>query len=506
MLVPARSDAAVAARTSRAVRVASVPAEAWLLGGLVALGAVLRFATLGAQSYWFDEAQAAHELHLSLGSMLSSMVAVETAPPLYFVLGWVWAHLFGTGEVALRSLSALAGVALIPLAYLCGRELVSRRAGLLAAAFVAVNPFMIWYSQEAREYMLVAALCAASLFWFLRAWRDPSGRHIAWWTLFSVLALLTHYFAGFLIAPEALWLLYIARNRASVVAVVVIGVVGLALIPLLVHHATASLLGFITGTHLSTRVQEVPIAFALGPPFDTSALRFGLIGAAVLAALVIFLVLGGADRDELRGVGVAAALAAVVLLVPLVLALLGEDYYIERALIPAWLLIAIIVAAACTTRRFRVPGSILAAVLLAVFAYGLIRIDTDAGYQRPDWRAVAQALGAPAGSRAVIVYDGLATDPLAVYLPGVPWKDPVGPVSVGEVDVVGYPWQTTAAPLPTGVKLIATRRVDDSLVARFSIAPGWRLTPGQIALRGGRLLGPAPQGAVVLVQGAHAAG
>ncbi len=506
MLVPARSDAAVAARTSRAVRVASVPAEAWLLGGLVALGALLRFATLGSQSYWFDEAQAAHELHLSLGSMLSSMVAVETAPPLYFVVGWGWAHLFGTGEVALRSLSALAGTALIPVAYLCGRELVSRRAGLLTAAFVAVNPFMVWYSQEAREYMLVALLCGASLVFFLRAWRDPSGRHIAWWTLFSVLALLTHYFAGFLIAPEGLWLVYVARNRASLIAVAVVGLVGLSLIPLLVGHATASLLGFITGTHLSTRIQEVPIAFALGPPFETSLLGYGLIGAAALAAIVIFLVLGGADRDELRGVGVAATLAAVVLLVPLGLALLGTDYYIERALTPAWLPLAIVVAAACTTRRFRVPGAILATVLLAIFTYGLVRIDTDTSYQRPDWRAVAKALGPPTGPRAVIVYNGLATDPLAVYLRGVPWTDPVGPVSVDEVDVVGYPWQTTADPLPRGIKLIATKRVNDSLVARFSIAHGWRFTAGQVAIHGGRLLGPAPQGAVVLLQGAPTAG
>jgi uncharacterized membrane protein len=144
MLVPARSDAAVAARTSRAVRVASIPSETWLVGGLIALGAVLRFSTLGDQSYWFDEAQAAHELHLSLGPMLSAMVDKETAPPLYFVLGWVWVHVFGDGEVGLRSLSALAGTALIPIAYLCGRELVSRRAGLLTAAFVAVSPFMIW--------------------------------------------------------------------------------------------------------------------------------------------------------------------------------------------------------------------------------------------------------------------------------------------------------------------------------------------------------------------------
>ena len=500
MLVPARSDAALAARTSRAVRVASVSTEAWLLGALVLLGAVLRFATLGAQSYWFDEAQAAHELHLSLGSMISSMVAVETAPPLYFVLGWAWGHLFGTGEVALRSLSAVAGTALIPLAYLCGRELVSRRAGLLAAAFVAVNPFMVWYSQEAREYMLVAALCGASLYWFLRCWRDPSGHNIAWWTVFSVLALLTHYFAGFFVAPEAVWLLYVARNRASVVALGVVGLVELALIPLLVNHATASLLGFITGTHLSTRIQEVPVAFVLGPPFETSLLGYGLIGAAVLAAILIVLVIVGAEPDELRGIGVAAALAGCVLLVPLVLALLGTDYYIERALMPAWLPLAIVVAGACTTRRLRVPGAVLAAVLLAVFAYGLVRINTDTAYQRPDWRAVAEALGAASGRRAIVVYNGLATDPLAVYLRGVPWTEPRGVVRVNEVDVVGYAWQTPGRPLPADVKLIGTKRIGDSLVARFAIAGGWRGTRAAIGTRAPGLLGPAPAGPTVLVQ------
>ncbi len=502
MLVPARSDAAVAARTSRAVRVASVSTETWLVGGLIVLGAVLRFSTLGAQSYWYDEAQAAHELNLSLGSMLHSMAAVETAPPLYFVLGWVWVHLFGAGEVALRSLSALAGTSLIAIAYLCGRELVSRRAGLLAAAFVAVNPFMVWYSQEAREYMLVAALCGASLLFFVRSRRDPSPRNIAWWTLFSVLALLTYYFAGFLVAPEALWLLYTARTRASLVAVGVVGLVELSLIPLLAGHTTA----FVTGTHLSTRLQEVPVGFMLGPPFETSLLSYGLIGAAVLIAVVIVLVIGGAETDELRGIGMAAALAGVVVLVPLVLAVLGSDYYVDRALIPAWLPLAIVVAGACTTRRLWPLSAVLAAVLLGAFAYGVIRIDTDTAYQRPDWRAVAEALGSPSSQRAIVVYDELGTDPLVLYLHGVPWTGPAGEVAIREIDVVGYSWQVPSHPLPPTLKLIATRRVGDSLVARFALAHEWRLTRARIGSLAPSLLGPGPTGPTVLVQRAYTSG
>ncbi|MBV9803146.1 MAG: glycosyltransferase family 39 protein [Solirubrobacterales bacterium] len=490
------------------MRVASVSTETWLLSGLVLLGAALRFATLGAQSYWFDEAQAAHELQLSLGSMLSFMVSVETAPPLYFVLGWVWVHIFGATEVALRSLSALAGTALIPLAYLCGREFISRRAGLLAAAFVAVNPFMVWYSQEAREYMLVAAFCAASLLFFARAWRAPSGRNIAGWGLFSVLALLTHYFAAFLIAPEALLLLYVARNRAAVAAVAVIGAVELALIPLLVGHATTSLLGFITGTHLSTRLQEVPVAFTLGPSFETSLLSYGLIGAALLAAILLVLLLVGAESDELRGVGVLAVLAGSVLLLPLGLAVLGTDYYIERALIPAWLPLSIVVAGACTTRRLRVPGAVLATILLAVFVYGLVRISTDSQYQRPNWRGVADALGSAPAERGIVMYDGLGTDPLSVYMSGIPWTQPTGAVGIGEIDVIGYPWQTLASPLPGGVRLIGTRRVGNNyLVARFSLRTPRALTRSEIGTRGVELLGPGtPGGAAVLVQHASTSG
>jgi mannosyltransferase len=509
MLVPARSDAAVAARTFRALRVASRPAETWLLAGVVGIGAWLRFANLGAQSYWFDEAQAAHELHLSFGAMLSAMVAKETNPPLYFVLGWLWTRVFGTGEVGLRALSALAGTAVIAIAYLCGRELVSRRAGLVAAALAAVNPFMIWYSQEAREYMLLAALSGASIIFFARAWRDASTRNIVWWAVFSSLAVLTHFFASFLVAAEALWLLYAIRNRAIAIAAGVVALVQATLVPLLFTHATSQLLGFISSTPLHARIQQVPVAFALGTLYEGPAVRYGLLGAAALVAALIVLLLIGADSRQLRGAGAAAALAAAVLLVPLVLALLGEDYYIFRALIPAWIPLAVVVGAACTAPRTQIAGGALAVVLLASFVYAQVQIDGSPQYQRPNWRGVARALGSAGGaeSRAIVAYDGgLATDPLAIYLPGIRWhgNSPAAqgtrPVTVGEIDVVGHTWQTLARSLPAGVRLIGGRVVNDFLVERFSIDPARRLTPAQIAALAPELLGPGTSGPAVLVQ------
>ncbi len=105
------------------------------------------------------------------------------------------------------------------------------------------------------------------------------------------------------------------------------------------------------------------------------------------------------------------------------------------------------------------------------------------------------------------MYDGLGTDPLSAVHARDPWTQPNGPVSIGEIDVVGYPWQTLASPLPSGVRLIGARRVGDYLVARFSLAAPQRLTRSRDRdPRRAALLGPGPAGAAVLVQHASTSG
>src|SRR3954462_7419587 len=130
-----------------------------LLVGLVVLAAVLRFATIDQQSYWLDEAFTVGLLREDFPHMLKYMTETEATPPLYYVLAWPWAHVFGTGEASLRSFSAVIGIAVVPVGYLVGREAVSWTAGVVTAALGAFNPLLIWYSQEARPYLLLVLLC-----------------------------------------------------------------------------------------------------------------------------------------------------------------------------------------------------------------------------------------------------------------------------------------------------------------------------------------------------------
>src|SRR3954447_14492097 len=114
-----------------------------LLAGIVVAGAVLRFATLDGQSYWFDEATTVHLLRMDLGGMLGAIPDSESTPPLYYVVAWLWSKVFGLGEVGLRSLSALAGTATVPVVYALTARVASVRAGLIAAALAATNPLLV---------------------------------------------------------------------------------------------------------------------------------------------------------------------------------------------------------------------------------------------------------------------------------------------------------------------------------------------------------------------------
>jgi hypothetical protein len=55
---------------------------------------------------------------------------------------------------------------------------------------------LVWSSQEARSYALLAFLSALSVLAFGYALRRPTPRAFTSWAVVACFALLTHYFAG----------------------------------------------------------------------------------------------------------------------------------------------------------------------------------------------------------------------------------------------------------------------------------------------------------------------
>src|ERR1700690_770049 len=120
-------------------------------------GIILRLHLLTAKDFWDDEAASVIFASLPWPSFLKTIWNYEANMSLYYILLRAWMH-FGDNEAAIRSLSVLFGVALIPAIYILGKRLFGEREGVVSAMLSAVNMFQIRYSQEARAYSLVMLL------------------------------------------------------------------------------------------------------------------------------------------------------------------------------------------------------------------------------------------------------------------------------------------------------------------------------------------------------------
>jgi 4-amino-4-deoxy-L-arabinose transferase-like glycosyltransferase len=422
-------------------------AALWILAGLTALGAALRFASLDVQSYHHDEAiTALRVLPGSFGEMLHAVKVSESNPPLYYALGWAWVKEFGTGEAGLRSLSALFGVATVPVGYLIGRQLAGRRAGLVLTALIAVNPMLIWYSQEARSYALLVFFGALAFFFFVRALDTGRGRDLTWWALASALALCSHYFAAFAVAIEALWLVVALRARWRVVlpAVAAAGAAGLALLPLANAQTNPTHIGWIENSPLAERLWETGASFLIGETGHVIAQaprdRYALVPLIlVLAALVLIAARG--SRRERRGMALGLGLGLGVLALTAIAALVGKDYVVERNLLPALVPLLAVAAIGFAGAEARRLGLFLAVALCAYWVAFNIHVTQTPNLQRPNFRTVTEALGPPNGRRAIVTWK-LAADPVRYYLPDQGVRMYGGEERIREVAVLRKPLVT----------------------------------------------------------------
>src|SRR4051812_5533257 len=250
--------------------------------------------------------------------MLSGVASDESTPPLYYVLAWLWEKVFGHGEAGLRSLSALFGPLAVPAAGGAAREWFGApRAGLVGAALVAFNPFFVWYSQEARAYSLLVLMAALTLLFLAR-------RSYGWWALTAALALCTHYFAAFLLVPEAIWLLWPdRRNRSAWLAIGSVVAVAIALIPLALHQRDLGHTSFIADLSFRIRVTDLPKKLVTGELGTPTPLIGPLAGLIALSAIAYAL-------WRVRPARAMVAIAAFAALTPLVLAGGGAPLVLPR--------------------------------------------------------------------------------------------------------------------------------------------------------------------------------
>jgi 4-amino-4-deoxy-L-arabinose transferase-like glycosyltransferase len=386
-----------------------------VLAGVTLLAALLRLPTLGLQSLWSDEAVTATVLDTPLDGLLAAVRDSESTPPLFYVLAWPVVRLLGDGEAALRLVPALCSIAAVPVLALAGERLGGTRALLATGLLAATSPLLVWFGQEARAYALLLLLAALATLAFLD--RRPLA-----WGLAAAAALATHFFAVFLLVPQAVLLARaLPDRRARLRALGPPALAGLALLPLLAHQRAAGRAGFIGDIPLPERTAAVVKQWLIG--FDAPAEVVLTVAAGLLVALAV----AGLRRTDRRGLDVVLA---VSLALPLVAALVGDDYVLTRNLL-ASLAVALPLAGAGLARARPAAVIALVAVWLAVAAGPVL----DPGTRREDWRAAMREVGPPADHRIVAVLPPSGRPAALRYLQG-PSAELRAPTAVREIDIV----------------------------------------------------------------------
>lgn len=402
------------------------------LAAVIVLGGLLRFCGVGAQSLWVDELWSIKAA--CIGEALSPVaVFTNIQGPAHAVLVHAVAYL-SEREGVLRSISALFGTATIAVVYALANDLFDRKTALLAALLTAISPFLIWYSQELRNYSMVIFFASLST---LAAWRLVVQGSASWRTLVfaTVLGGLSNLSLAFLSIGH--WIFAaprLVKNRAFRVRWILAFVIVLVLVSPWIWglanwtkvDRVGERIGAVAGGDTSELLRgettftpmAVPYSFyvmaygySLGPssielhttaPASAFMKHAAYTGpAALVLALVFFLGLRSFAESRAR-----LRLLLPTIIVPLVgtsvLAILNVKVFNPRY-IAVTLPLIIVLMAAGVTRLKGLPGRVVAGVLIVLCLWSVGNYYWNPVYWREDVRGAVQYIEERENSGDVIL-------------------------------------------------------------------------------------------------------
>lgn len=179
---------------------------------ILTAGLILRVFKLD-QSLWLDEAiNVTFVKNLNLKSLIFEYAIGDFHPPLYHIFLRGWVLLFGTSEIAVRLPSVILGLATVYVAYLICRKLFEEKTALISATLIATSPLHIYYSQEARMYMLAAFFASLSVYFFVSILKKET--LVSWFGFVASTTLMLYSdYLPYLLLPAYVSYLLIFKNN-----------------------------------------------------------------------------------------------------------------------------------------------------------------------------------------------------------------------------------------------------------------------------------------------------
>jgi uncharacterized membrane protein len=309
-----------------------------VLVGAIALGTILRFWHLDLKPLWLDEVITAlfslgrnyndvpleavfspqrleqiftFNSDVSCRQIAHNLATQSTHPPLFFCLMHKWLEIHRGGVLghgliwSLRSLPALFGVCAIAAVYYLNRIAFSPAAGLMGAAMIAVSPFAVYLSQEARHYtlpMLLITLVLLGLIQIQQDFQRQKLRFNVWlgWVTINIIGCYVHYFfilafiaQGVTLFGLMYWQRHILPRKSWLVAILAIISVIASFLPwlaILLGHFNRSETNWLPQPQSITPLYQTLVNWVLmiiGLPVENQPLWVAVI-SGILMVLFVF--------------------------------------------------------------------------------------------------------------------------------------------------------------------------------------------------------------------------
>lgn len=402
---------------------------------IILLALIIRLIGIASRPIWYDEAFSILISRQGPAAILTGTLSADTDssaaeehPPGYYFMLWGWITAFGNSLSSVRSLSILASLGIVLMAYLIAAHLFNPSTGLTASLFAAILPFQVHYAQEIRMYVFLALWLSIATYALLK-------RRWILFAIFAALAQYTHNLAAIYLILLALtpifrkdWKMLRALTLAGFAAVVLYS-------PWLIQlPAQFSKIqnNFWLDKPGVERLFTLFLFFIPNLPLPEAWLFVGLSFATLVIALAAYqsyLAIRLKLPDYERGLW----LAYLSFSPAIVLWLISQfvPVYIERALLPSHVFFCLWLAWALTKTSLPRPVQFSAfALIIASAAIGIQQHVTYGGFPYGPYSQLDKVLSERLQPGDVIVHSNKLSYLPAVYfdmnLPQSFIRDPVG--------------------------------------------------------------------------------
>ncbi len=438
--------------------------------------------------YWLDEGYTAWFANLSFHDIWFWLPEIEAHPPVYYSLVRLWG-IVEADETGIwhRSLSIFISLLLIATTYVATRKVArylqidDARATLFNSILICFSPVIVWYSIEARPYILLFFAYSLTVLGLISILSDGEDDTLRGWVVFTFGAVLTnwsHHLGGIFSAVLFLslfahWTVERKFEKRFFLKILFCTIIVLAVSAPLIVQILKQLLywqesSWVAEPTLTSFVQIMRRIFGFGYADKYMDVAFGgysvvwaaRIGLGILVSLVsgALVLLGLFKLVQQKRVSLACFFVLSCFAVPVISALisfLGPNIFLERTLLPGLIPYFLLLSISIEYIDKSTFRNAVKALYIVVIGLGLFA--TLRAAEKEPWDQIMASIDGEARENDVILL--LPND---LYLPARLYVDETQLAAKIESVPAEYPAQTFSDFYPDGFPAVPGIRPEDA--------------------------------------------